>query len=170
MPPMIYLNSSLGKQHGDSSAGSGCEECAELPARRKPRRALSREGASMAMTVLVVDDSATMVMSLKTTLAMSGFQVETASNGKTALEKLQSGIKPNLILTDINMPVMGGMELIKNVRALPGLRFVPILTLTTESDAAKRDEGKRAGATGWVVKPVSGNDLMAVIRKVLPGA
>jgi two-component system chemotaxis response regulator CheY len=68
------------------------------------------------------------------------------------------------------MPVMGGMELIKNVRALPGLRFVPILTLTTESDAAKRDEGKRAGATGWVVKPVSGNDLMAVIRKVLPGA
>jgi len=124
----------------------------------------------MAMTVLVVDDSVTMVMSLKTTLAMNGFEVETASNGKMALEKLQSGIKPNLIVTDINMPVMGGMELIKNVRTLPGFRFVPILTLTTESDAAKRDEGKRAGATGWVVKPVSGNDLMAVIRKVLPGA
>jgi two-component system chemotaxis response regulator CheY len=124
----------------------------------------------MAMTVLVVDDSVTMVMSLKTTLTMSGFEVETASNGKMALEKLQSGLKPNLILTDINMPVMGGMELIKNVRALPGFRFIPILTLTTESDAAKRDEGKRAGATGWVVKPVSGNDLMAVIRKVLPGA
>ncbi len=124
----------------------------------------------MAMTVLVVDDSVTMVMSLKTTLAMSGFQVETASNGKMALEKLQSGIKPNLILTDINMPVMGGMELIRNVRALPGLRFIPILTLTTESETAKRDEGKRAGATGWLVKPVSGNDLIAVIKKVLPGA
>ncbi len=122
------------------------------------------------MTVLVVDDSVTMVMSLKTTLVMSGFQVETASNGQAALEKLKSGIKPNLILTDINMPVMGGMDLIRNVRALPGLRFIPILTLTTEGEASKRDEGKRAGATGWLVKPVSGNDLIAVIRKVLPGA
>jgi two-component system chemotaxis response regulator CheY len=65
---------------------------------------------------------------------------------------------------------MGGMELIKNLRALPAFRFVPILTLTTESEASKRDEGKRAGATGWLVKPVSGNDLVAVIRKVLPGA
>jgi two-component system chemotaxis response regulator CheY len=83
---------------------------------------------------------------------------------------LKSGFKPNLILTDINMPVMGGMELIRNVRVLPGLRFVPILTLTTESEAGKREEGKRAGATGWLVKPVSGNDLIAVIRKVLPGA
>ncbi len=124
----------------------------------------------MAMTVLVVDDSVTMVMSLKTTLTMSGFKVDTASNGQAALELLKSGIKPNLILTDINMPVMGGMDLIKNVRAMAGLRFVPILTLTTESEAAKREEGKRAGATGWLVKPVSGNDLIAVIRKVLPGA
>jgi two-component system chemotaxis response regulator CheY len=124
----------------------------------------------MAMTVLVVDDSVTMVMSLKTTLTMSGFKVDTASNGQAALELLKSGIKPNLILTDINMPVMGGMDLIKNVRAMAGFRFVPILTLTTESEAAKREEGKRAGATGWLVKPVSGNDLIAVIRKVLPGA
>jgi two-component system chemotaxis response regulator CheY len=124
----------------------------------------------MAMTVLVVDDSATMVLSLKATLTMNGFQVESAGNGKEALDKLQSGTKPNLILTDINMPVMGGMELIAKVRALPGLKFVPILTLTTESESAKRDEGKRAGATGWLVKPVSGNDLIAVIRKVLPGA
>jgi two-component system, chemotaxis family, chemotaxis protein CheY len=124
----------------------------------------------MAMTVLVVDDSVTMVMSLKTTLAMSGFDVETASNGKMALEKLQSGLKPNLILTDINMPVMGGMDLIRNVRAMPGFRFIPILTLTTESETGKRDEGRRAGATGWLVKPLSGNDLIAVIKKVLPGA
>jgi two-component system, chemotaxis family, chemotaxis protein CheY len=124
----------------------------------------------MAMTVLVVDDSVTMVLSVKTTLEMSGFRVETANNGKVALDKLQSGLRPNLILTDINMPVMGGMDLIKNVRTMQGLRFVPILTLTTEGDTAKREEGKRAGATGWLVKPVSGNDLMAVIKKVLPGA
>jgi two-component system chemotaxis response regulator CheY len=128
------------------------------------------KGNSMAFTVLVVDDSVTMLLSLKTTLAMNGFQVETANHGQAALDKLNSGFKPNLILTDINMPVMGGMELIGKVRALPGFRFIPILTLTTESEASKRDEGKRLGATGWLVKPVSGDDLVKVIKKVLPGA
>jgi len=129
-----------------------------------------RKEASMAKTVLVVDDSVTMVMSLKTTLAMDGFEVETAGNGQVALDKLNAGIKPSLVLTDINMPVMGGLELIGKIRAIPGLKFIPILTLTTESDAAKRDQGKRAGATGWLVKPVSGDDLIRVIKKVLPGA
>jgi two-component system chemotaxis response regulator CheY len=124
----------------------------------------------MARTVLVVDDSVTMVLSLKTTLSINGFEVETARNGQEALNKLKTGFEPCLILTDINMPVMGGMELIRNVRSMPGLRFVPILTLTTESELTKRNEGKLAGATGWLVKPVSGNDLVAVIKKVLPGA
>jgi len=124
----------------------------------------------MAMKILVVDDSVTMVMSLTTTLTMNGFEVETASNGKAALDRLTAGLIPSLILTDINMPVMGGLELIGKVRAIPALKFMPILTLTTESDAARRDAGKRAGATGWIVKPVSGNDLIRVIRKVLPGA
>jgi two-component system chemotaxis response regulator CheY len=124
----------------------------------------------MAQTILVVDDSVTMVMSLKTTLNMSGFTVETANHGQAALDKLNAGIKPNLIITDINMPVMGGMELIGKVRAMAGFRFIPILTLTTETETAKREEGKRAGATGWLVKPLSGNDLVKVIRRVLPGA
>ncbi len=124
----------------------------------------------MAKTVLVVDDSVTMVMSLTTTLSLNGFRAETASNGREALERLKAGLKPDLILTDINMPVMTGMELIRNVRAMAGLKFVPILTLTTESELAKKNEGKAAGATGWIVKPVSGNDLVAVIKKVLPGA
>ncbi|MGP8174465.1 MAG: response regulator [Terracidiphilus sp.] len=124
----------------------------------------------MAKTVLVVDDSTTIVMSLKTTLTMNGFDVETAGNGQAALDKLHAGIKPSLVLTDINMPVMGGLELIARIRALPGLKFIPILTLSTESDTAKRDEGKRAGATGWLVKPISGDDLIRVIKKVLPGA
>ena len=124
----------------------------------------------MAMTILVVDDSATMVMSLKTTLAMNGFKVETANNGQLALDKLKGGIRPNLILTDINMPVMGGLELIGKVRALPGFRFIPILTLTTESETSKRSEGKRLGATGWLVKPIAGDDLIKVIKQVLPGA
>jgi two-component system chemotaxis response regulator CheY len=125
---------------------------------------------SMSIKILVVDDSATMVMSLKATLTMNGFEVESANNGKVALDKLNSGLKPNLVITDINMPEMGGFELIGKVRALPGFKFVPILTLTTESDNAKRDQGKRAGATGWILKPVSGSDLIKVIKKVLPGA
>ena len=124
----------------------------------------------MAMTILVVDDSVTMLMSLKTTLSMNGFEVETAGHGQAALDKLNGGLRPSLILTDINMPVMGGMELIGKVRALPGFRFIPILTLTTESEGSKRDEGKRLGATGWLVKPVAGEDLVRVIKRVLPSA
>jgi two-component system, chemotaxis family, chemotaxis protein CheY len=131
---------------------------------------LEAKGTGMAKTVLVVDDSVTMVMSLKSTLSLNGFQAESAGNGREALDKLTAGLKPDLIVTDINMPVMGGMELIRNVRSMPGLKFVPILTLTTESEVAKKNEGKLAGATGWLVKPVSGNDLVAVIKKVLPGA
>jgi two-component system chemotaxis response regulator CheY len=129
-----------------------------------------RKETSMAKMVLVVDDSVTMVLSVKTTLTMNGFEVETAGNGQAALDKLNAGIRPSLVLTDVNMPVMGGMELIGKIRAIPALKFVPILTLTTESDSAKRDQGKRAGATGWLVKPISGDDLIRVIKKVLPGA
>ena len=124
----------------------------------------------MSKTIMIVDDSATMIFSIKTALEMNGFKVETASDGVQALAKLKSGTKPDLIITDVNMPNMDGLELIKNVRALPGFRFTPILTLTTESQAAKRDEGKKLGATGWLVKPVSGTELVKVIKQVLPGA
>jgi two-component system chemotaxis response regulator CheY len=122
----------------------------------------------MSKTILVVDDSVTMLTSLKTTLSMHGFNVESASNGQMALNMIKSGLRPNLIITDLNMPVMDGLEFIKNVRPL--LRFVPILILTTESERAKREEAKKLGATGWLVKPVSGTDLIGVIKKVLPGA
>lgn len=124
----------------------------------------------MAKTILIVDDSATMIMSVKLTLEMNGFVVETANDGVQALNKLKSGSKPDLIITDVNMPNMGGLELIRNVRALAGFRFTPILTLTTESQAEKRDEAKKLGATGWLVKPVNGADLIKVIKQVLPGA
>lgn len=124
----------------------------------------------MAKTIMIVDDSATMIMSVKSNLTMHGFAVETASDGVQALQKLKSGVKPDLIITDINMPNMGGLELIKNVRALAGFRFTPILTLTTESQAGMRDEGKKLGATGWLVKPIDGASLIKVIKQVVPGA
>lgn len=119
-------------------------------------------------TVFVVDDSAVMLMSVKQTLEMAGFKVETAKDGLEALNKIKEGFKPDLIVTDINMPNMNGIELIKNARTL--LRFTPILALTTESQAAKRDEAKKLGATGWLVKPVAGPDLLKVIKQVVPGA
>ncbi len=121
----------------------------------------------MSKTVLLVDDSATMLMSLKNTLEISGFHDKTAGDGLAALGQVEAGLKPDLIITDINMPRMDGLALIAAVRRQ--LRFVPILALTTESQATKREEAKRSGATGWLVKPVGGNDLLNVIRQVLPG-
>ncbi len=119
-------------------------------------------------TILIVDDSATIIMSVKSSLELAGFKVQTANDGQMALDKLKAGLKPDLMITDINMPRMDGIELIGQARKL--LRFTPILALTTESQQAKRDEAKRLGATGWLVKPVSGADLVKVIKQVLPGA
>ena len=123
----------------------------------------------MAKTIMIVDDSSTMLMSLRNSLEIAGFKVLSANDGQPALDQLKAGAKPDLIITDINMPNMGGLEFIQSVRALPGFRFLPILTLTTESQTAKRDEGRRLGATGWLVKPISGPDLIKVIKQVLPG-
>lgn len=121
----------------------------------------------MNKTILIVDDSATMLMSLRNSLTISGMTVETAGDGHSALDKLKAGLKPALIITDINMPKLDGLGLIREARKL--LRFTPILALTTESQQAKRDEAKREGATGWLVKPVGGNELVQVIRQIIPG-
>ncbi len=118
--------------------------------------------------VFLVDDSATMLMSLKGTLEMSGFKVDTAGDGQAALDRIKTGLKPDLIITDINMPRMDGIQLIREARKL--LRFTPNVAPTTESQQGKRDEAKKNGATGWLVKPVGGSDLVKVIKQVLPGA
>lgn len=122
----------------------------------------------MPKTVFVIDDSATMRMSVKQTLEMSGFVVTTANDGLEAFNRVKGGFKPDLIITDINMPNMDGITFIKNARTV--LRFTPILVLTTESQTAKRDEAKKLGATGWLVKPISGPDLLKVLKQVLPGS
>lgn len=124
----------------------------------------------MPKTIFIVDDSATMLMSVKFFLTSANFMVETASDGVQALSRLNAGLKPDLIITDINMPHMGGMELIKSLRAMPRFRFTPILTLTTESLPEKRNEAKKLGATGWIVKPIAGAELVKVIKQLLPGA
>ena len=112
--------------------------------------------------VLLVDDSATMLSCLRTALQLRGFDISTATDGVEAMKLLNAGLKPDLIITDINMPNMDGIELIGNVRKL--LRFTPILALTTESQSTKRDEAKKLGATGWMMKPVVAEELAKLIK------
>lgn len=120
----------------------------------------------MSKAALVVDDSASMRQMVSFTLKEAGFQVIEGANGKEALANVQ-GKAVNLVITDLNMPVMDGMTLIKQLRALPDFKFTPILMLTTETQDAKKQEGKAAGATGWIVKPFNPEQLMQVVGKVV---
>jgi two-component system chemotaxis response regulator CheY len=122
------------------------------------------------LTVLLVDDSRTILMSISAVLTKSGYRVETAGDGTDGLAKVKAGLKPAVILTDLNMPKMDGITFIRELRKTPGLRFTPILMLTTESQQAKRAEAKAAGASGWIVKPVAAKDLLGVLQQVLPRA
>lgn len=124
----------------------------------------------MATTIMIVDDSPTMLMSIEGILSKAGLGVVKAASGEQALATLQAGTKPNLLITDLNMGAMNGIDLIRRARKLPGLQFIPILMLTTESQQDKRNEAKSAGATGWIVKPVDPEALLKVIRQLVPGA
>jgi two-component system, chemotaxis family, chemotaxis protein CheY len=121
----------------------------------------------MPKRILIVDDSPTMRQMVSFTLREANFDVLEAENGQDALKKVQ-GEKFDLILTDLNMPIMDGITFIRNARGLAATKYVPILMLTTESQAEKKAEGKSAGATGWIVKPFDPPKLLAVIGKVLP--
>jgi two-component system chemotaxis response regulator CheY len=120
-------------------------------------------------TIMLVDDSVTILMSVSAILTKHGFTVATATDGQDALAKVGQ-VRPNLIISDLNMPRMDGLTFIKEVRGVAGMRFTPILMLTTESEQKKRQEAKAAGATGWLVKPVTPDALVNVIHQVLPGA
>jgi two-component system chemotaxis response regulator CheY len=118
-------------------------------------------------SVLVVDDSTSMRQMVAFTLKSAGFSVVEGGNGQEGLQKLD-GQKVDLIISDLNMPVMNGMDMIRQIRSRPQYKFTPILMLTTESQDAKKAEGKAAGATGWIVKPFNPQQLLQVIGKVLP--
>jgi two-component system chemotaxis response regulator CheY len=120
----------------------------------------------MKKTVLTVDDSASIRQVVGLTLEQAGFSVIQATDGRDALSKL-SNAKVDLVITDLNMPAMDGITLIKNLRADPAYRFVPILMLTTESQGAAKQQGKAAGATGWIVKPFKPEQLVATVKRVL---
>jgi two-component system chemotaxis response regulator CheY len=120
----------------------------------------------MPKTILTVDDSSSVRQMVGFTLREAGYEVIEASDGKDALSKM-TGKPINLVITDLNMPNMDGIELIKSIRKNPIHKFLPILMLTTESQESKKIEGKQAGATGWIVKPFKQEQLLAVIKKVL---
>jgi len=120
----------------------------------------------MGTTILTVDDSPSIRQMVKFTLMQSGYDVLEAEDGVDGLNVAKSN-KVDLIVTDLNMPNMNGIELVTELRKLDKYKFTPILMLTTESDDSKKMAGKSAGATGWIVKPFNPEQLIAVINKVL---
>jgi two-component system chemotaxis response regulator CheY len=123
----------------------------------------------MSKRILAVDDSKTMREMVSFTLKNAGYEVMEAEDGKAALHALIN-LKVDAVITDLNMPNMNGFELIRELRANPTYKFTPILMLTTEAEGSKKEEGKAAGATGWIVKPFNPEKLVEVVKKVCPQA
>ncbi len=121
----------------------------------------------MAKRILIVDDSPTIRQMVSFTLREANYEVIEAENGKAGLAEIEKA-KFDLVITDLNMPVMDGIAFIRAARGRDGSRFVPILMLTTESQNEKKMEGKAAGATGWIVKPFDPPKLLSAVGKVLP--
>ncbi len=117
-------------------------------------------------TIMTVDDSASMRQMLGVVLRGGGYTVVEAVDGSDGLAKLK-GQELQLILTDVNMPNMDGLEFTRRVRTMPQYKFTPIVLLTTESHAEKKQQGRAAGATAWIVKPFEPDQLLAVVKKVI---
>ncbi|WP_311721309.1 response regulator [Sphingomonas sp. BK345] len=118
----------------------------------------------------MVDDSPSMLMSVEIMLGETSLTVHKAESGEQALELLSGGLKPAMILTDLNMGSLSGIDLVRVARQLPGLSFTPIVLLTTESAQDMRNVAKAAGATGWLTKPVEADALLKIVRKLVPSA
>ncbi|AAF96988.1 response regulator [Vibrio cholerae] len=123
------------------------------------------EGNTMAK-VLAVDDSISIRQMVSHTLQDAGYEVETAADGREALAKAQKA-RFDVIISDVNMPVMTGFEFVKAVRMQSQYKFTPILMLTTETSPEKKQEGKAVGATGWLVKPFNPETLLKTLQRVL---
>jgi len=117
-------------------------------------------------TVFIVEDSRTMRSLVRTVLEGDGYEVRESADGRQALDALHS-ISPDLVITDINMPEMDGITLVREIRKLPALRHTPVLILTTESDPEVKASAQAAGATGWIGKPFDPDQLRQVVARVL---
>ena len=117
--------------------------------------------------ILAVDDSASMRQMVGLTLKSAGHEVVSAADGDEALKLARDGSPVDLVITDVNMPNMDGITLVRELRAKANYKFVPLLVLTTEATQERKQQGKAAGATGWLVKPFNPDRLLATIAKVL---
>ncbi len=120
----------------------------------------------MSKTIMTVDDSPSVRQMVSFTLTEAGFETIEAEDGQDAVKKLESA-SVNLVVTDLHMPNMDGIQLIRAIRSDPKHKFVPIVMLTTESMAEKKTEGRDAGASGWIVKPFKPPQLLGVVKKLL---
>jgi two-component system chemotaxis response regulator CheY len=120
----------------------------------------------MKKRILAVDDSPSVRQMVKLTLSGAGYDIVEAGDGAEGLSKARASTL-DMVVTDLNMPVMNGLGLIRELRKLPAYRGVPILFLTTESDPEMKQQAKAAGATGWITKPFQQDQLVAIVRKVL---
>jgi two-component system chemotaxis response regulator CheY len=120
----------------------------------------------MKKKILTVDDSPSIRQMVKLTLSSAGYDILEAANGQEGLSSAKA-TQVDMVVTDLNMPVMNGLGLIRELRKLPAYRGVPILFLTTESDTELKKEAKAAGATGWITKPFQQDQLVAIVKKVL---
>ncbi|MGF1742002.1 response regulator [Vibrio profundum] len=116
--------------------------------------------------ILAVDDSVSIRQMVSHTLKDAGYDVETANDGRDALNKAQK-TKFDVVISDVNMPVMGGFDFVKAIRGNPQYKFIPILMLTTETSTEKKQQGKSVGATGWLVKPFNPETLLKTLKRVI---
>jgi two-component system, chemotaxis family, chemotaxis protein CheY len=121
----------------------------------------------MSKVIMTVDDSTSIRQMVGFILKDAGYEVIEAVDGKDAVGHLLNNSNIDMIITDLNMPNMDGIELITHVRTMPKYKYIPIVMLTTESQDGKKQAGKAAGATGWIVKPFKPEQILAVIKKVL---
>ncbi len=119
----------------------------------------------MSVKILIADDSSSLRSIVRTTLENNNYSVIEAENGSDALNKLTEDVK--LVISDINMPVMDGIELIKNVRKHQYHKTTPVLVLTTETQEDLKEKAKEAGATGWIVKPFNEEKILSAIKKLI---
>ncbi|KZN46432.1 response regulator [Pseudoalteromonas luteoviolacea] len=120
----------------------------------------------MSKTILVVDDSDSLRQVVNIALSGAGFDVVEARDGKDALTKL-NGNKIHLIISDVNMPNMNGIEFVKQAKQLPQYKFTPVIMLTTENQQSMMEEGKKAGAKAWMVKPFKPAQMLQAVSKLL---
>lgn len=121
----------------------------------------------MAKTILIVDDSSSLRTVVKIALQRAGYDVVEASDGADALAKINALPKVHLIVSDVNMPNMDGITFVQNVKQHPRHRFAPVIMLTTEDQAAKKDQGRAAGAKAWIVKPFNPPQLLDAVSKLI---